>query len=220
MTASKRKLNPTKNLYKDLNKGVNSFLDDSDADDELDTYSQTVKAVSEMSESKSLRPRKYRKIYTDPEESDENEKGEIVERSELTEEKEMIEKCATNIAVEKTLEPGSVLIYSSEGPNGNPVYKFFMVTPVQGNAVDIQDAKRKVLNIGTVRIEDNITIPMEENNMTIPAQENTVKNDKCIVHQNIVLERASTEMKENHADVLIDEIDAINETMQDVPSKN
>lgn len=194
-------------LYKDLNKGVNSFLDDeSDADDESDTSVKTTNAAALeilQSKRKSLRPRKIRKIYTDPEESDEDEldqmetvTSEAVENvpergkedKDAAEGSKQLEK-STDVKEKendpKSMEPGSLLVYSTTGSDGNPVYKFFMVAPVQGQQIDTQN--KTILNIGTVRVEENITAPAEENNVTISEDEGVSNTPNCIIQQNIII---------------------------------
>lgn len=203
--APRKRSQSSRKLFKDLNKGVNSFLDESDADDESDVSSQGVPEVNldmlqSNAKTNSLRPRKIRKIYTDPEESDKEEQDEkqevvVAKRIDETKPEADIEKNAD-------LEPGSVLIYSSKGPDGNPVYKFFMVAPVQGEQVNMENNTKNILNIGTVRVEENITAPVEENNVTIPADEEVEpsKNPNCIIQQNIVIKKAGTDTIEKTID--------------------
>lgn len=200
-TPPRKRSQSARKLFKDLNKGVNSFLDESDADDESDVSSQSVPEVNldmlqSNAKANSLRPRKIRRIYTDPEESDEEEQE---EKQEVVVAKRIEEgKPEAEIEKNANLEPGSVLIYSSKGPDGNPVYKFFMVAPVQGEQVNMENNTKNILNIGTVRVEENITAPVEENNITIPAGEEVEpsKNPNCIIQQNIVLKKAATDTME------------------------
>lgn len=174
---------------------MNSFLDESDADDESDVSSQsalevTLEMVQSSTKTKSLRPRKVKRIYTDPEESDDNDNEKEIEQQIVVTkriEEKPSEKEGENNA---KLEPGSVLIYSSEGPDGNPVYKFFMVAPIQGEQMNVNDNTKNILNIGTLRIEENNAMTPEENNVTIPAEhklEENSNNPNCIIQQNILI---------------------------------
>lgn len=184
---------------------MNSFLDESDADDESDVSSQsaadvTLDMIQNNSKTKSLRPRKMRKVYTDHEQSDDDveddEETPQVIVSKKVEEKQQLERGSEKVEekqqpeMDPNLEPGSVLIYPSEGPDGNPVYKFFMVAPVQGEEVSLQNNAKNILNIGTVRVEENITVPAEENNITIPAEEGFQQQPNCIIQQNILIKSA------------------------------
>lgn len=199
----RKRSHTARKLYKDLNKGINSFLDDeSDADDESDTSTRTITTAAILDtlqasvKKKSLRPRKLRKIYTDPEQSDEDE---IQKQQMILTEKPVDKQESENTAEEKpselqeeveknpNMEPGSVLMYSTTGADGSPVYKFFMVAPVQGEKINMQN--KTILNIGTVRVEESVNVPTEENNITISAaqEEVTKSTPSCIIQQHIVI---------------------------------
>lgn len=201
MPLPRKRCSTARKLHTDLNKGVNSFLEDeSDADDESDASSKKVSAVvldtlQSSIKKKSLRPRKIRKIYTDPEESDDEdlETQQLISTAKRVEEKQPTEHTEEETPadlekeVEKNpnMEPGSVLMYSMKGADGNPVYKFFMVAPVQGEQISMQN---KFLTIGTVRVQEKASTPTEENNITISAAEEGVKDTpNLIIQQNIII---------------------------------
>lgn len=195
MPPPRKRSHSIRTVYKDLNKGVNSFLDEeSDADDESDSSSRTDDTVTlDMLEpsvkKKSLRPRKVRKVYANQDDSDEDEreKMKVVVKKPVEEKSSKVEE---EVAKDPNMELGSVLLYSTTGPDGNPVYKFYMVAPVTGENVDVQN--KTILNIGTVRVKENIEVPTEENNVTISAtDEQDSGSPKCIIQQNIVIKPAA-----------------------------
>lgn len=149
---------------------------------------------------KSLRPRKIRKIYTDPDESDENEdeKVEVVVKKSLVNKPQEVEE---DIGKSTNMEPGSVLLHSTMGPDGNPVYKFYMVAPVQGQQVNMEN--KIILNIGTVRVEENVAVPPEEHNITISADEKEVtRTPNCVIQQNIIIKPGTNSINEKQEEIV------------------
>lgn len=191
----RKRTSSARKLHTDLSKGINSFLEDeSDADDESDASAKQVSAivldtVQPNLKKKSLRPRKFRKIYTDPEESDDDElerQEELIVTARRVEKKQVEdvpeEEKPPELEKNPDMEPGSVVMYSMKGDDGNPVYKFFMVAPIQGEKITMQN---KFLSIGTVRVHENTAPPSEGNNITISAEEEATPN--LIIQQNILI---------------------------------
>ncbi|XP_050498585.1 uncharacterized protein LOC114325342 isoform X2 [Diabrotica virgifera virgifera] len=93
----------------------------------------------------------------------------------------------------KNVEPGSVMIITEDGPNGEPIYKIFMVTPEQqATPLNIpSDDVAKVIQLrkgftahNIMTISANATTDEEdensvENNFTIPEDENVTTLKSC-----------------------------------------
>ncbi|KAJ8943991.1 hypothetical protein NQ314_009574 [Rhamnusium bicolor] len=106
------------------------------------------------------------------------------------------------------IEPGSIMIITEKGPNGEPVYKIFMVTP-DNNATPLNltsevvskaiEFKRGIAAQNILTISANITDDegehsrkLEENNITIPADENvtSLKGNNELCNKTIKPEKA------------------------------
>ncbi|XP_072376663.1 uncharacterized protein Bdp1 [Diabrotica undecimpunctata] len=98
-----------------------------------------------------------------------------------------------NCAELKNVEPGSVMIITEDGPNGEPIYKIFMVTPEQqATPLNIpSDDVAKVIQLrkgytahNIMTISANATTDEEdensvENNFTIPEDKNVTTLKSC-----------------------------------------
>lgn len=156
---------------------ITSILEDTeDADQsDIDTYSEEEEIIS------SHKPTRSGRMPKVPRKFDVNNEM-VVEK--------IVRKSKDEI------EPGSIMIVTEDGPNGEPVYKIFMITqdnkktPVelkQGNDTEIHlktgISAKNILTISATHTDDEeieeISEPPLENNMTIPADE-TITSLKSI----------------------------------------
>lgn len=105
------------------------------------------------------------------------------------------EECSVENAIKKSkvanansngIEPGSIMIISEAGPNGEPLHKIYMVTadnnttPLKLNSEVVSKAiqfkkgmtAQNILTISTNVTDDEGEAAPKENNVTIPADEN------------------------------------------------
>ncbi|CAH1116059.1 unnamed protein product [Phaedon cochleariae] len=176
---------PPKKMKKFKRARNDSFVEDSDADEsDLATHSESDdEIVMPQGPTRSGRMPKSVRKYDD---DDEEERLATVESV-------LSRARAPAAAAPATVEPGSIMIVTETGPNGEPVYKIFMVTP-DHNAMPVQlstDFVSKALelkkgvtakNIMTISAsvtDDETEKPVVENNITIPADENvtTLKSE-------------------------------------------
>lgn len=175
----KQKKKSASSISKDLCKGVNSFLENSDADDESDasssSHSEHEGSDSSDSVIKIIEPQPTRSGRIPKVRQPEIEMP-IVKR------RRNVKKPVPNTEQKGPhLEPGSVVIFTSTGPNGEPVYKVYMVTPGQDktplnlNSDIISNLTKSMGDTGPIHAQNLLTIsahenvPVEENNVTIPA---------------------------------------------------
>lgn len=176
--AKKRK--QKKSIPKSLRKGVNSFLENSDADDESDASSSSNFSEHEDSDSsdsviKIIEPQPTRSGRI-PKVRQPDIEMPIVKR------RRTVKKPVVKTEEETPqIEPGSVVIFTSVGPNGEPVYNVYMVTPGQDktplnlNSEIISNLTKSLGERGPIHAQNLLTIsahenvPVEENNVTIPA---------------------------------------------------
>lgn len=128
-------------------------------------------------------------------------------------------------AATKQLEPGSVVIFTSTGPSGEPVYKVFMVTPGQNktplnlNQAVLEDLTKSVSNAdspvvnaqniltiaaaGISEVAEQEPLVSEENNVTIPASEDITMRP-AVVSDHDYYEQTSVECSDMSTRVTTD----------------
>ncbi|KAJ8976629.1 hypothetical protein NQ317_009721 [Molorchus minor] len=168
---------------------IESVLDDSDADEsDIGTQSESEEEISmPLRPTRSGRVPKMAKKFdnTEPMSTD-----------------YLLKKSTTTNVQAENIEPGSIMILTEKGMNGEPVYKIYMVTPDQqttplyltsdvvSRAIEL---KKGLMAQNIVTISANTTDDetedreiAEENNVTIPADENvtTLKVGKSVQNEN------------------------------------
>lgn len=169
-------------MHKALNEGITSLLSDSDADEsDISTNSSSDSSDSVI-----------RIVEPQPTRS-----GRIPKLRQPTPEFPVpVRRQYTKKTKESTqsdnppLDPGSVVIFTSVGASGEPVYKVFMVTPdkdkpplnLNGTMLEnltksLDNSSSAIVNaqtLLTISAQENCAVPLEENNVTIPAEESNV----------------------------------------------
>lgn len=164
---------------KAINYGIESFLDDSDADDESGASSN--EAAPEEDEDSNSDESEC--IIPDPQPT---RSGRIPKPRNLDIEQRLAPYTRRTMKYQSPksddvhLEPGSVVIFPGVGPAGEVVYKVFMVTPGQDKTpidldADVLEAlTRNATNFGPLCAENLLTISAHENEGTIPENNITI----------------------------------------------
>lgn len=157
---------------------IKSFMSDSDAD-ESDLATQSESDEDVFLSRKPTRSGRLPKVVQRYE--DESSINYVMRKNKIP-----------NHAQPDNVEPGSIMIITENGPNGEPIYKIYMVTPEQkatrlelssdaiAKAIQLKEgmSAESIMTISANITDDEEECP-QENNITIPADENvtTLKSD-------------------------------------------